>query len=169
MHRLIKLPFLITAALTFSACSGASSENQIAESQIMTQSQHRFISSKDSAYSYAQTLTRLKAAIAARPLKLFAEIDHAAGAKSVDLNLNPSTLFIFGNPKGGTPLMQANANFGLELPLKILVIEEDGNVKLIYQDVKSLAKNYGLDTTTQPLPNVINMIDGIITEVTVKS
>jgi len=65
--------------------------------------------------------------------------------------------------------MQANANFGLELPLKILVIEEDGNVKLIYQDVKSLAKNYGLDTTTQPLPNVINMIDGIITEVTVKS
>ncbi|WP_165728666.1 DUF302 domain-containing protein [Pseudoalteromonas sp. 31A1] len=68
-------------------------------------------------------------------LNIFARIDHAAGAKKVDKELNPTEVLIFGNPKGGTPLMQCAQTIGIDLPLKALVWEDaQSQVWLSYND-----------------------------------
>src|ERR1700753_1067628 len=102
-------------------------------------------------YSVKQTLDRLEAALKAAGMTIFARVDHAGGAASVGLALRPTELIIFGNPKGGTPLMQANQMVGLDLPLRVLGWEDDaGNCNLTYNDVDWLAARYGLDATTAP-------------------
>lgn len=100
-------------------------------------------------YSVKETLDRLETALKAAGMTIFARVDHAGGAASVGLALRPTEVLIFGNPKGGTPLMQANQMVGLDLPLRVLAWEDDaGNCNLTYNDVDWLAARYGLDTTT---------------------
>jgi len=119
-----------------------------------------------SRYSFDETVARLRAGIEKRPLKLFAEIDHAKGAASVDLELAPSTLFIFGNPKGGTPLMAKEPRMGLALPLKMHVFEAGGKVIVSYMDITALADRYGLDPAVQPIPNIAALLNGLASEAT---
>lgn len=105
-----------------------------------------------SAYGAQETAERLAAAIAAKGLTLFARIDHAAGAAAVGLPLRPTELLIFGNAKGGTPLMQAAQTAGIDLPLKALVYEDAaGKIWLAYNDPAWIAARHGLDTATVPL------------------
>jgi uncharacterized protein (DUF302 family) len=73
-----------------------------------------------------QAADTLASLIAAKNLILFARIDFAADAARAGLAMNPSQLFIFGNPQAGTPLMQAAPTMALDLPLKVLVWQEDG-------------------------------------------
>jgi uncharacterized protein (DUF302 family) len=73
-----------------------------------------------------QVAESLAALIEAKNIILFARIDFAADAARAGLTMNPSQLFIFGNPKAGTPLMQAAPTVALDLPLKVLVWQEDG-------------------------------------------
>lgn len=102
-----------------------------------------------SRYSVKETLDRLEAALRATAVTIFARIDHAGGAASAGLELRPTALLIFGNPKAGTPLMQANQMIGLDLPLRVLVWEDaTGDVNVTYTDVAWLAARYGLDETT---------------------
>ena len=114
-----------------------------------------------SAHSAAETGTRLAAAIDARKLTLFARVDHAAGAKKIDKTLRPTEVFIFGNPNGGTPLMECAQSTGIDLPLKMLVWQEaDGSVMLGYNDPAWLAKRHG--TTCDPaVGNISKALDGI--------
>jgi uncharacterized protein (DUF302 family) len=101
-------------------------------------------------YSVKETLDRLEAALKAAGITIFARIDHAGGATSVGLALRPTEVLIFGNPKGGTPLMQSNQMVGLDLPLRVLAWEDDaGNCNLTYNDIDWLATRYALDATTQ--------------------
>lgn len=94
---------------------------------------------------FATTLAQLQAAIDARGFKTFAVIDHAAGAASVEMTLRPTTLIIFGNPKGGAPVMGAEQLMGIELPLKMLVAEaEDGAVTLVWRDMAHTFHEYGI-------------------------
>ena len=102
---------------------------------------------KASAYSYAETVARLSAAITAAGSTIFATIDQSAAAQSAGMNLRPTTLIVFGNPKGGTPLMDAYPLVALELPLKILVWEEGGGVKIAYVPMSAIAPRYGLEGT----------------------
>ncbi len=81
---------------------------------------------KTSRLGYQETIAKLTAAMTAAGNTVFATIDQAAAAVGVGLTLRPTTLIIFGNPKGGTPLMQAHPLSALELPLKLLVWEENG-------------------------------------------
>jgi uncharacterized protein (DUF302 family) len=97
-----------------------------------------------SAHGFAATLERLKAAIAKRSLTLFAEIDHAAGARDAGLELAPTTLLIFGNAKGGTPWMQANQRAGIDLPLKALVWEDEAGVFVTVNDPHWIARRHEL-------------------------
>ena len=92
---------------------------------------------KRSRYSYAQTVERLTKAITDAGNTIFASIDQAAAATSVGMTLRPTTLIVFGNPRGGTPLMAAFPLMALHLPLKLLVWEEDG-VSVGYADVAAL-------------------------------
>lgn len=117
-----------------------------------------------SSNNFADTVAKLRAGIEKRPLKLFAEIDHAAGAASIDMDLAPSTLFIFGNPKGGAPLMAKEPKMGIALPLKMHVYEADGKVMISYADMRLLAAQYGIDNSAQPIPNIADMLGGLAQE-----
>lgn len=114
-----------------------------------------------SAHSAADTATRLVAAIETRKLTLFARIDHAAGARKIDKTLRPTEVFIFGNPNGGTPLMECAQSMGIDLPLKMLVWQTaDGSVMLGYNDPAWLAKRHGTGCE-QPVANISKALDGI--------
>jgi len=114
--------------------------------------------------SFEETVERLRAGIEKRPLKLFAEIDHAKGAASADLALEPSTLFIFGNPKGGTPLMAQEPRMGIVLPLKMHVYQAGDKVMISYSDMATVAESYGLNAQEQPIPNIAAMLNDLAAE-----
>jgi uncharacterized protein (DUF302 family) len=98
-----------------------------------------------SSHGPKETMTRLEAAVKAKGLTVFAHVDHAAGAAEVGLSLRPTDLLIFGNAKGGTPLMQAVQTVGIDLPLKALVWQDaSGSTWLAYNDPAWLAKRHGL-------------------------
>lgn len=79
-------------------------------------------------------------------LKVFARINHAAGAQSIGQNLRPTELLIFGNPQGGTPFMQCAQTVGIDLPLKVLVWQDaSGSVWLGYNDPQYLAARHGAE------------------------
>jgi pyruvate/2-oxoglutarate dehydrogenase complex dihydrolipoamide dehydrogenase (E3) component/uncharacterized protein (DUF302 family) len=108
-----------------------------------------------SAHSAAETAERLKALLGQKKIQLFAEIDHAAGAKQVGLSLRPTRVLIFGNPQAGTQLMQSQQSIGLDLPLRVLIWEDEaGKVWLTYRRVAELARHHGvtdLDATVKAL------------------
>jgi uncharacterized protein (DUF302 family) len=79
-----------------------------------------------SSFNITETAQRLEAQIQSRNLTLVAKVDHAAAAKNVSLDLLPTQVYIFGNPRGGTPLMQCNQTAGIDLPLKALIWQDQG-------------------------------------------
>ena len=92
-----------------------------------------------------ETAARLKKAIKARNIPLFAEFNHADNARKAGLELRPTTVLVFGSPLVGTGLMQEDQSISLELPLKISVWEdEDGSTWLAFVHIKSMAAGYGL-------------------------
>lgn len=96
-----------------------------------------------SSHSPRETMDRLEAAITAKGLTVFARIDHAAGASAAGLPLRPTEVLIFGNAKGGTPLMQALQTTGIDLPLKALVFEDaNGKVWLSYNEPAWIAQRH---------------------------
>ncbi|MBV2360438.1 DUF302 domain-containing protein [Thalassococcus sp. CAU 1522] len=88
----------------------------------------------EAAGDVAGTADALQAAVEGAGATVFARVDHGAGAASVDMALAPAQLLIFGNPKLGTPAMQDNILAGLDLPLRVLVYEKDGQTYLSYED-----------------------------------
>ena len=98
-----------------------------------------------SAFGPEETMSRLEAEVRAKGMTVFAHIDHAAGAAAVGLPLRPTDLLIFGNAKGGTPLMQSVQAIGIDLPLKALVWQDAaGTTWLSYNDPAWLAHRHGV-------------------------
>ena len=98
-----------------------------------------------STYGPKETMNRLEAEVKTKGLTVFAHIDHAAGAAAVGLPLGPTDLLIFGNAKGGTPLMQSIQTVGIDLPLKVLVWQDaSGNTWLSYNDPNWIAKRHAV-------------------------
>jgi len=97
-----------------------------------------------SPFSAQETMSRLEANVVKRNLMVFAHVDHAAGAAAVGKTLRPTDLLIFGNPVGGTPLMECAQTAGIDLPLKALVWQDaQGQVWLSYNDPVWLAQRHG--------------------------
>ncbi|HZR73420.1 DUF302 domain-containing protein [Bradyrhizobium sp.] len=97
-----------------------------------------------SSHAPDETMTRLEAAVKAKGLTVFARIDHAAGASAAGLQLRPTEVLIFGNAKGGTPLMQAAQTIGIDLPLKALVWQDaSGDTWLSWNDPAWIAARHG--------------------------
>jgi uncharacterized protein (DUF302 family) len=95
--------------------------------------------------SVAETLARLKAAIDAHGLTLFASIDHHGEAERAGLTMQEAHVVIFGSPRAGTPLMVASPLIALELPLRALVWQDQaGQVWVSYTDSVYLAERYGV-------------------------
>ena len=139
----------LTACASYTGSEPTLSETGAAETQ--------FVSNAD----FATTNDRLKAAIETRGLTLFTIVDHAAGAAKVDQTLAPNTLYIFGNPKAGTPLMQANPALGLDLPLKAQVREEDGRVLVTVSDIRAITATAGVSTPAQVIDNIEDALTAI--------
>jgi uncharacterized protein (DUF302 family) len=97
-----------------------------------------------SRHGFADTVGFLRGAIEGGGGTVFAEIDQRAAAETVGLSLRPTTLLVFGNPRGGTPLMDAQPLFALELPLKLVVWEEADVVKVAYVRMRVVAERYGI-------------------------
>lgn len=99
-----------------------------------------------SPYAFSETVQRLLAAFADKGIKVFANIDQQAEASAAGLNMPPTTLILFGNPKAGTPLMLAQASSGLDLPLKVLVSEAQAGEVLVYCNTAAyILERHGLD------------------------
>jgi len=97
-----------------------------------------------SRHGQAETADRLAAAATARGAAVVARVDHAKAAASVGLSLSPTEVVIFGNPRAGTPLMQASQTMGIDLPLKALVwTDAAGVTRLSYDDPEWLARRHG--------------------------
>jgi uncharacterized protein (DUF302 family) len=90
-------------------------------------------------------MNRFEAEVRAKGMAVFAHIDHAAGATAAGLSLRPTELLIFGNSRGGTPLMESVQTIGIDLPLKALVWQDASGITwLSYNDADWLAKRHGL-------------------------
>ena len=92
----------------------------------------------------AGTVAKLTGIISAKGVKLFAVIDQSAEARQVGLSLRDTTLVIFGSPAAGTPVMVASPLAALDLPLKVLVWDDDGQTKVTYYSPAALAARYHL-------------------------
>ena len=98
-----------------------------------------------SSFDPKETMDRLEAAIRAQKMNVFARIDHAAGAAEAGLTLRPTNLIIFGNAQGGTPLMQMAPTVGIDLPLKVLVWQDEvGQTWLSYNAPDWIAGRHNL-------------------------
>jgi uncharacterized protein (DUF302 family) len=113
-----------------------------------------------SSHSPRETMSRLEAAVIAKGLTVFARIDHAEGAATAGLSLRPTELLIFGNARGGTPLMQAAQTIGIDLPLKALVWQDPaGTTWLSWNDPAWLAARHSVseaEAVTSQLRTVLN-------------
>jgi uncharacterized protein (DUF302 family) len=103
------------------------------------------IISLPSNHSVDDTVEKLKESLQARGVTLFALIDHSGEAEKVGMKMPPTKLLIFGNPKGGTPLMLASPSIAIDLPLKILVSQDAaGKVWVSYNSSAYLKERHGL-------------------------
>jgi uncharacterized protein (DUF302 family) len=122
-----------------------------------------------SVYSIAETIARLKKDIADKGIKLFDEIDQSRLAAAAGINLQPSVLLIFGNPPLGTQFITANADAGLDWPVRLLVYENDkGEVWTAYTDFDWIARRYGIKNRTGQFEMASAVIDSITSSVKAK-
>ena len=99
--------------------------------------------------SVSETLNRLENLVARKGMKVFARIDQAAAAQQVGLEMRPTEILIFGDPRTGTPLMQAYPGVAIDLPLKALAWEDEtGQVYLSYNSPTYLQERHGLPPGT---------------------
>jgi uncharacterized protein (DUF302 family) len=100
---------------------------------------------KLSPWSVSDTVARLSAVVTARGMKVFAVVDHSGEAEAAGLELRDTKLVIFGSPAAGTPVMVSAPLAALDLPLKVVVWEDEHTTKLSYTAPAALAARYGLD------------------------
>ena len=110
-----------------------------------------------------ETMDRLETEIRTKGLEVFARIDHAAGAAEVGLNLRPTELIIFGNARGGTPLMQSVQTIGIDLPLKALVWKDAaGKTWLSYNEPNWIAQRHSVANAEQVVNNLAAVLNAIV-------
>lgn len=119
-------------------------------------------------YTPDETMSRLEAEVRAKGMTIFANIDHAAGAAAAGLSLRPTAVLIFGNAKGGTPLMQSVQSIGIDLPLRALVWQdESGKTWLSYNDPAWISKRHALGREADPVAkNLAAMLKAVTTATT---
>ena len=117
-----------------------------------------------SIHNVKDTIDLIESDVKSKGLTIFARVDHAAGAKEVGLPLAPTLLLIFGNAKGGTPLMQAGQTIGIDLPLKALVWQDEASATwLSCYDPGWLAARHGLGAATQKIVETLQAVLAAVT------
>jgi uncharacterized protein (DUF302 family) len=109
-----------------------------------------------SSFNSRETLDRLEAQIKAKGLTVFARVDHAAGAAAAGMTLRPTEVVLFGNARGGTPLMLDRQTAGIDLPLKVLVWQDEaGKTWLSYNEPGWIARRHGLSAASEAPRNAM--------------
>jgi uncharacterized protein (DUF302 family) len=117
-----------------------------------------------SAATVVQVAERMRTLVAEHGLTLFAEVDHAANAREVGLEMPPSRVLIFGNASAGTPLMVAAPDIALELPLRVLVREDiEGGAVLVYVDPARLAAAFGVEYLATGIMGLSSLVEAAAT------
>ena len=113
-------------------------------------------------------MDRLAAAVAKHGMTVVARVDHAGAAAKVGLELRPTELLVFGNPRAGTPLMQASQLIGIDLPLRALVWQDEaGKVWVAIADPSALASRHGIAATTgKTIEQMTAALDAVVREAT---
>lgn len=116
-----------------------------------------------SPHSVSKTADKLVQVITKKGLALFARVNHAKGARNVGMDLAPSVMVLFGNPKIGTPLMQSNPKVGLDLPLRVLIWQDaQGTTQIGYHDPMALKKAYQINDQDK----IFNTMTGALKKLT---
>lgn len=114
-----------------------------------------------SPHSVKATADRLETLLREKGQNIFARISHSDGAMKAGLSLKPTELIIFGNPKGGTPLMNCNRTMAIDLPQKFLIWQDDsGRVWVTYNDMDYLAKRHGIKKCATKIPFIKKALRG---------
>ncbi len=117
---------------------------------------------KQSPHSVRETLDRFEAILKKKGVTVFARINHAAGAKKVGQDLEPTEVIIFGSPKMGTPLMTARREIGIDLPLKLLAWrDEGGKVWIAYTDPAKLKSRHKVKGRDKVFGKMTKVLDGL--------
>lgn len=111
---------------------------------------------------FETTVDRVEPVLEERDLTLVTTIDHAANAESVDESLPPTTLFLYGDPATGTPFIQTERSVAIDLPQKLLVWEDDGDVFLTYNDLEFIAERHGFDPGDESVTTIDEGIDELV-------
>lgn len=114
----------------------------------------------NSKYDFATTVQKIQDGVKSRGMTVFAIIDHAAAAQQAGLSMQPASVIIFGNPKAGTPLMVKDPKFALQLPLKVLVTEQNGKVSVVMLDSQALIA--GSNIAFADIENSLAKAQGVI-------
>ena len=116
-------------------------------------------------HSVDKTVEKLKGILQAKNITLFALVDHSGEAAKEGIKMRPTKLLIFGNPKGGTPVMLAAPSIAIDLPLKILIWEDGhGKVWVTYNSPAYLQKRHGLPAELLPNISVIEAVAKAVAE-----
>jgi len=118
-----------------------------------------------STHSVAETIDRLAAAVKAAGANVIARVNHSKAAASIGLDIPDEELLIFGNPKIGSPVIRDAPATGLDLPLRVVAIEETGGTVMIYRDPAAMAREHGLPTDH---PSIVKMT-GALGKLTAKA
>lgn len=114
-----------------------------------------------SKYDVATTVDNLESALKSKGMTIFKRVSHSGGAEKVGLELRPTELMIFGNPKVGTPLMQCGQLAALDLPQKALIFEdESGQVWFAYNDPKYIADRHKITGCDDVIDKISNALTG---------
>ena len=92
--------------------------------------------------AFEETVAALQKTLNSKGITIFATIEHHKAAEAVGESMQPATVLIVGNPKVGTALMQENPRLAIELPLKIIIYEEDKTVNIRYEKISAIAEKY---------------------------
>jgi uncharacterized protein (DUF302 family)/uncharacterized membrane protein YidH (DUF202 family) len=131
-----------------------------ASTEVTSMAPNNGILRKQSNHSVDETVTTLKRILDAKGVTLFSIVDHSGEAEKAGLKMRPTKLLIFGNPKAGTPLMLAAPSIAIDLPLKILVSEDDeGRVWLSYNSAEYLKERHGVSAD---LMQNISVVDALV-------
>ena len=131
----------------------------------MTANAANGIVSKRSNFSVDEILERLTRTLQAKGIAIFAIIDHSGEAKKVGLKMPPTKLVIFGSPKAGTPLMLAAPSIAIDLPMKILISEDDqGKAWVSYNSAEYLQQRHGIPSQLLQNIAVIEILAKAVTE-----
>ena len=122
----------------------------------------------ESPYSVSDTTGRLVAAIFRRGITVFARINHAGNARAVGLRMADEEVLIFGDPRAGTVLMQADPRVGLELPLRVVIWSQDGVTRIGYQSPESFGESYELAGRTEVLRRMAALLADLAAEATMR-